>query len=115
MLISRISALLRRQVAKQYAQKEFLEVNNLIINQENFVILKDDKKIILPNKEFKIVYLLATAPDKVFSRDEIFQKVWGNYVIVGDRTIDVHIRKIREKIGMEYIKTVKGVGYKFNR
>lgn len=114
-LISRISALLRRQVAKQYAQKEVLEVNNLIINQENFVILKDDKKIILPNKEFKIVYLLATAPDKVFSRDEIFQKVWGNYVIVGDRTIDVHIRKIREKIGMEYIKTVKGVGYKFNR
>ncbi len=114
-LISRISALLRRHLLKKEVSQETLEVNNLIINIERFVIIKNDKEIILPNKEFKIVYLLASVPEKVFSRDEIFQKVWGNDVIVGDRTIDVHIRKIREKIGMEYIKTVKGVGYKFNR
>ena len=114
-LISRISALLRRHSSKDQATKEVLEVNNLTVNHEKFVITKDGNEIILPNKEFKIVYLLASVPDKVFSRDEIFQKVWGNDVIVGDRTIDVHIRKIREKIGMEYIRTVKGVGYKFNR
>jgi len=114
-LISRISALLRRHSSKKEVSQETFEVNNLIINIERFVIIRNDKEIILPNKEFKIVYLLASVPDKVFSRDEIFQKVWGNDVIVGDRTIDVHIRKIREKIGMEYIKTVKGVGYKFNR
>jgi len=114
-LISRISALLRRQSAKEPKKQDVLEVNNLTINKERFIIIKDDIKITLPNKEFKMVYLLASAPDKVFSRDEIFQVVWGNDVIVGDRTIDVHIRKIREKIGMEYIKTVKGVGYKFNR
>jgi two-component system alkaline phosphatase synthesis response regulator PhoP len=69
----------------------------------------------LPNKEFKIVYLLASAPNKVFSRDEIFENVWDEDVIVGDRTIDVHIRKIREKLGNEYIRTVKRVGYKFNK
>lgn len=114
-LISRISALLRRHSSKGPKKQEVIEVNNLTINQERFIIIKDEKEITLPNKEFKMVYLLASAPDKVFSRDEIFQKVWGNDVIVGDRTIDVHIRKIREKIGMEYIKTVKGVGYKFNR
>ncbi len=114
-LISRISALLRRHSSKEEEAQKVLEVNNLTINQEKFVITKDGNEIILPNKEFKIVYLLASVPDKVFSRDEIFQKVWGNDVIVGDRTIDVHIRKIREKIGMEYIRTVKGVGYKFNR
>ena len=114
-LISRISALLRRHSSKEQVEKEVLEVNNLIINKEKFVIIKDGKEIILPNKEFKMAYLLASSPDKVFSRDEIFHKVWGDDVIVGDRTIDVHIRKIREKIGMEYIRTVKGVGYKFNR
>ncbi|MBC8319143.1 MAG: response regulator transcription factor [Bacteroidetes bacterium] len=114
-LISKISALLRRHSAKDQLQKVVLEVNGLIINQERFIITKGNEEIILPNKEFKIVFLLASAPDKVFTRDEIFQKVWGNDVIVGDRTIDVHIRKIREKIGMEYVKTIKGVGYKFNR
>jgi len=114
-LISRIAALLRRFSVKDKESSAILEINNLIINKEKFVIIKDGKEIILPNKEFKIVYLLASAPDKVFSRDNIFQKVWGNDVIVGDRTIDVHIRKIREKIGTEFVKTVKGVGYKFNR
>ncbi|NQU35091.1 MAG: response regulator transcription factor, partial [Bacteroidetes bacterium] len=114
-LISRIAATLRRFSAKEQSVDKILEVDGLIINMERFVIIKNDVEIILPNKEFKMVYLLASAPDKVFSREEIFQRVWGNDVIVGDRTIDVHIRKIREKIGLEYVKTVKGVGYKFNR
>jgi len=114
-LISRIAALLRRFTVKDDEFSNVLEVNNLIINKERFVIIKDGNELILPNKEFKMVYLLASTPDKVFSRDDIFHKVWGDNVIVGDRTIDVHIRKIREKIGVEFIKTVKGVGYKFNR
>jgi len=114
-LISRIAALLRRFSVKDENLNRVLEVGNLIINKEKFVILKDGIEIILPNKEFKMVHLLASAPDKVFSRDDIFHKVWGDDVIVGDRTIDVHIRKIREKIGAEFVKTVKGVGYKFNR
>jgi len=114
-LISRIAALLRRSSAKDNVISKIITVNNLTINKEKFVIVKDGNEIILPNKEFKMVYLLASAPDKVFSRDDIFRKVWGNDVIVGDRTIDVHIRKIREKIGGEFIKTIKGVGYKFNK
>ncbi len=114
-LVSKIGALLRRSLAKEKSEEKVIEINDLTINKEKFVIVKNGNDIILPNKEFKMVYLLSSSPDKVFSRDEIFQKVWGNNVIVGDRTIDVHIRKIREKIGLEYIKTVKGVGYKFNR
>lgn len=115
-LTSRIAAILRRSAASEKGQQDkVLEVNGLTIDKERFIIIKKEKEIVLPNKEFKMVHLLASAPDKVFSRDEIFSKVWGNNVIVGDRTIDVHIRKIREKIGTEYIKTVKGVGYKFNR
>ena len=114
-LISRISALLRRYSSNELEVLEVLEVNNLKIDREKFVVIKNSEEIILPNKEFKMVFLLASAPDKVFSRDEIFKNVWGTEVIVGDRTIDVHIRKIRERIGLEYIRTVKGVGYKFNR
>lgn len=114
-LISRIAALLRRSTAKENPKSKIIEINGLTINKEKFIILKSDKEITLPNKEFKLAYLLASEPDKVYSREEIFNKVWGNDVIVGDRTIDVHIRKIREKIGLEFIKTVKGVGYKFNR
>lgn len=114
-LISRISALLRRYSINEKEVQEVLEVNNLIIDRQKFVVIKDSNEIFLPNKEFKIVFLLASDPDQVFSRSEIFQQVWGNDVIVGDRTIDVHIRKIREKIGLEYIRTVKGVGYKFNQ
>jgi two-component system, OmpR family, alkaline phosphatase synthesis response regulator PhoP len=113
-LISRISALLRRFSQKKETSEKVIEINGLVINKEKFVILKEGKDIILPNKEFKMVYLLSSSPDKVFSREEIFERVWGNDVIVGDRTIDVHIRKIREKIGQEFIRTVKGVGYKFN-
>lgn len=115
-LVSKIASLLRRSsINDNNKSLEIIEIDNLIIDHEKFVVIKNGSNITLPNKEFKMVYLLASAPDKVFSRDEIFNKVWGNDVIVGDRTIDVHIRKIREKIGLEYIKTVKGVGYKFNR
>ncbi len=115
-LVSKIAALLRRSnINDEKESSEVIVIDNLMIDHEKFVVIKDGSEIILPNKEFKMVYLLASSPDKVFSRDEIFHKVWGTDVIVGDRTIDVHIRKIREKIGLEYIKTVKGVGYKFNR
>ena len=114
-LISRISALLRRYSKKEKEVQDVKEVNNLIIDRQKFVVIKNGEEIVLPNKEFKIVFLLASSPDQVFSRTEIFRDVWGNDVIVGDRTIDVHIRKIREKIGLEYIRTIKGVGYKFNQ
>jgi two-component system alkaline phosphatase synthesis response regulator PhoP len=77
------------------------------------LVIKDGKEIILPKKEFELLILFTTKIDKVFTREEIFSKVWGNDVIVGDRTIDVHIRKIREKIGNDYIQTIKGIGYKF--
>ena len=113
-LLSRISAILRRTADKEKTtQSSVLEVEGLIINREKFVVVKNGIELILPNKEFKIVYLLASAPNKVFSRDEIFENVWDQDVIVGDRTIDVHIRKLREKIGDKKFKTVKGVGYKF--
>lgn len=114
-LTSKISAILRRHSLKEFAVKDVLELNGLKIDREQFVVFKKNEEIKLPNKEFKMVFLLASAPDKVFSREEIFHKVWGTEVIVGDRTIDVHIRKIREKIGLEHIRTVKGVGYKFNQ
>lgn len=111
-LISRVKALLRR-----YRQKEsngaVLKVGSLIIDKEKYKVVKDDEEIVLPKKEFELLLVLASKPNKVFTRDEIFSNVWGNDVIVGDRTIDVHVRKIREKIGVENIKTIKGVGYKF--
>jgi len=111
-LMSRIVALLRRSVKSETA--EFIEINNLIIDQDRYVVIKDDNEIFLPKKEFKLLKLLASSPNKVFTREEIFSRVWGDDVIVGDRTIDVHVRKIREKIGINNIKTIKGVGYKFD-
>lgn len=111
-LISRIIALLRRSLKTE--SKLSIEINDLVIDEDKYVIVKDGQEISLPRKEFKLLKLLASSPNKVFSREEIFSSVWGDDVIVGDRTIDVHVRKIREKIGLENIKTVKGVGYKFN-
>lgn len=111
-LVSRVKALLRR-----FKEKEFrltvLKVGNLVIDKEKYQVIQDGEEITLPRKEFELLLALASKPNKVFSRDEIFAKVWGNDVIVGDRTIDVHVRKIREKIGLKNIKTIKGVGYKF--
>jgi two-component system alkaline phosphatase synthesis response regulator PhoP len=86
-----------------------------VIDSERYVVFNKGQEIILPKKEFELLRLLASKPNKVFSREEIFSKIWGDNVIVGDRTIDVHVRKIREKIGIENIRTVKGVGYKFEK
>jgi two-component system, OmpR family, alkaline phosphatase synthesis response regulator PhoP len=112
LFISRVKALLRR-FSRNEDLSDIVQAGNIIIDRERYLVLKDDKEIILPKKEFELINLLASKPDKVFSREEIFSVVWGNNVVVGDRTIDVHVRKIREKIGIENIKTVKGVGYKF--
>ena len=91
----------------------FLDLGEIKIDKESYLISINKEDVSLPRKEFELLYLLASKPGKVFSRDEIMAKVWGTQVIVGDRTIDVHIRKLREKIGDKYIKTIKGVGYKF--
>ena len=91
----------------------FLDLGDIKIDKESYLISINKEDISLPRKEFELLYLMASKPGKVFSRDEIMAKVWGTQVIVGDRTIDVHIRKLREKIGDKYIKTIKGVGYKF--
>ena len=90
-----------------------IDLGSIKINKEEYVVIKDKKEILLPRKEFELLFLLATMPEKVFTREEIMNKVWGTQVIVGDRTIDVHVRKLREKIGEKHIKTLKGVGYKF--
>lgn len=112
LLTSRIKALLRRYKADEVVDRVY-NLPDMIIDQERYVVVVDDKEIKLPRKEFEILLLLTSKPNKVFSRNDIFMGVWGNDVIVGDRTIDVHVRKIREKIGMDNIKTIKGVGYKY--
>ena len=112
LLVSKVKALLRRLKEKEQ-NSETLNVGGIEINREEYKIVKDNIEIALPRKEFELFYLLASKPGKVFKRDEILDKVWGNEVVVGGRTIDVHIRKLREKIGEELFKTIKGVGYKF--
>ena len=109
-LVSRINALLRR---KGMISLESGHVKDLVINCEKYVVEKNGAVIHLPRKEFELLALLASKPDYVFERDTILDKVWGSDIVVGDRTIDVHVRKLREKIGEHYIKTVKGIGYKF--
>ena len=112
-LLSKVKGLLRR--SKKYSETEVdeIEFGDLRINREKYKVYTSDKSISLPRKEFELLNLLASKPDKVFKREKIMQKVWGEQVVVGDRTIDVHIRKLRKKIGDKYFKTVKGVGYKF--
>jgi two-component system, OmpR family, alkaline phosphatase synthesis response regulator PhoP len=110
-LISRINALLRRTPEGDIERK--LTVGNITIDREKYVILREGQEHSIPRKEFELLALLVSKPNKVFTREEIFENVWGNDVIVGDRTIDVHIRRIREKLDLENIKTIKGVGYKF--
>jgi len=112
-LLSRIKALLRRNPETQEALSEKQDLGGLKINRERFMVIKDGEEINLPKKEFELIELLASKPGKVFTREIILEKVWGSNVIVGDRTIDVHIRKLREKLGENYIKTIKGIGYKF--
>jgi len=111
-LVSKVKALLRR-LKEEETSDNVLKIGGLVINREEYKISLKGEEIILPRKEFELLSLLATKPGKVFKREEILDKVWGNEVIVGGRTIDVHIRKLREKIGDKSFKTVKGVGYKF--
>ena len=102
-----------RRFKKDKIKDKKLDYGNLIIDRDAYSIILKNNEISLPRKEFELIYLLASKPDKVFKREEIMGKVWGEDVIVGDRTIDVHIRKLREKIGDEFFKTIKGIGYKF--
>ena len=111
-LVSRLKALLRRYEAKE-SKSTFLDVGNIQIDRERYLIIFNGKEMAVPRKEFELLYLLASKPGKVFKRDEILNEIWGRDIIVGDRTIDVHIRKLREKLGEDLIKTVKGIGYKF--
>ncbi len=111
-LVSKVKALLRRFRGNS-APSTVLDVGGLVINREQYKISKDGKEFMLPRKEFELLYLLASQPDRVFKREEIMDKIWGNDVVVGGRTIDVHIRKLREKIGDDRFQTIKGVGYKF--
>ncbi len=113
-LKSRVRALLRRLGPDQNDEPQILTFDDMTIDPESFTVTKNSKTIALAKKEFELLALLVSKPGKVFKRAEILQKVWGREVIVGDRTIDVHIRKLREKIGNETIITLKGIGYKFN-
>lgn len=112
-LVSRVNALFRRVNKEEEAQK-ILKVGSMTIDPVRFMVILDDKEIVLAKKEFELLHLLATKPGRVFLRNEILGMVWGTEVIVGDRTIDVHVRKIRQKTGVDCITTVKGVGYKFD-
>ena len=108
-LVSKVKSLLRRILLKK---SDLIETRNLIIDRSGYKVIVNNKDIFLPRKEFELLFLLASEPGKVFKRNLILDSVWGKDVIVGDRTIDVHMRKLREKIGQHYFKTVKGVGYK---
>ena len=112
LLLSRVKAILKRDKHKDQ-EEQSIEAGELVINRSTYTVQLGDKELNLPKKEFELLYLLASKPGKVFTRESILSKVWGDDVYVVDRTIDVHIRKIREKIGDKKIKTVKGVGYKF--
>lgn len=116
-LVSRARALLKRYYTPglevKVAESGILTFGSLMIDKERYVVTVSGEEMVLPKKEFELLSLLASKPDKVFTRDEIYNCIWGDNIIVGDRTIDVHIRKLREKIGQDHIRTIKGVGYKF--
>jgi two-component system alkaline phosphatase synthesis response regulator PhoP len=113
-LMSRINAIFRRESQKTSSEENSLiEIGDLSIDRTSYTLYKGDNQIALPKKEFELLFFLASNPDKVYNRDELLQNIWGNDVYVLARTVDVHIRRIREKIGEHYIKTIKGVGYKF--
>ncbi len=112
-LVSRVNALFRRTNNQKDGGGKGIQLGNINIDPVKFLVTIDDKEVILAKKEFELIYLLASRPGRVFLRNEILSQVWGNDVIVGDRTIDVHIRKVRQKMGVDCITTVKGVGYKF--
>lgn len=112
LLISKVESLLRR-ISSDNSSNKVIEVGNIKVDRDKYVVACDDKEIQLPKKEFELLELLLSKPQKVFTREEILGTVWGNETIVGERTIDVHIRKLREKLGDDYIRTIKGVGYTF--
>ena len=112
--ISRVKALLRRQKPETDENRQLVKIADLTIDKLKVSVMKGDEVLDLPKKEFELLWLLVSRPGKVFTREEIYTKIWGSDVIVGDRTIDVHIRKLREKIGSDNIKTLKGIGYKFD-
>lgn len=112
-LVSRVNALFRR-VNKDEPEDKVIRIDNLEIDPVKFEVKVNGNSVVLAKKEFELLYLLASRPGRVFLRNEILNHVWGNDVIVGDRTIDVHIRKVRQKLGVDCITTVKGVGYKFD-
>lgn len=112
-LVSKVKALLRRLKDEKKEVEDIVKVGDIVINREEYKIINEGEEIVLPRKEFELLSLLTSKPNKVFKREVILDKVWGNEVVVGGRTIDVHIRKLREKIGDHHFKTVKGVGYKF--
>ncbi len=114
LLISHIKAMLRK-FDDQVQEQQTIPTSNrsIIMDRDRFVVIKDGEEMVLPRKEFNLLYLLYSKPQRVFTREEIYKSVWGQNVVVGDRTIDVHIRKLREKIGDEHIVTIKGVGYKY--
>ena len=111
-LVSRLKAMLRRSQVQEEANAS--EVGGLTIDRDRYVVKMDGKELTLPKKEFELLNLLISSPGKVFNREKILTSVWGEEVVVGDRTIDVHVRKLREKLGDDCIKTIKGVGYKFD-
>jgi len=112
-LISRINAILRRNTQTEEVVENKLEISDLVIDRDAFLVFQDGEKIVLAKKEFELLYLLASKPGKVFTREAILNSIWEDSVVVTNRTIDVHIRKLREKLGDDYVTTVKGVGYKF--
>lgn len=112
-LVSKVKGLLRRLMSQEEIKESVLSFDGIVINKDQYFVEVGGKEITLPRKEFELLSLLASVPNKVFNREIILKTVWGQDVVVGGRTIDVHIRKLREKIGDDFIKTIKGVGYKF--
>lgn len=113
-MLSRVKALLRRLNGSTGSSTPVVQIGNLKIDRESYLVYKGEDSIVLPRKEFELLALLTSKPGKVFTREDILSRVWGSDIVVGDRTIDVHIRKIREKLGDDSIKTIKGIGYKFD-
>ena len=112
-LVSRINAILRRNSGTEELSENKLEIGDLVIDREAYLVFQGGNKVVLAKKEFELLYLLASKPGKVYTRESILKNIWEDSVVVTNRTIDVHIRKLREKLGETYVSTVKGVGYKF--